>query len=235
MPDALDELYAGPLDTFVARRKVLAAERKAAGDGEAAAALKGAVKPTLSAWVVNQVAHHRPEVVRAALDATADVMRAQLDASGGDDDRRRYERALARQRDAEERLSDAVQEVAGDASADLMRRVQENFRRGALDAETRQVLRAGHLTRDVEPTDFGVLLQQLGAKPAQVRPEPRDREEARKATEERRRAEDAERRRKQAAARQGLDRAEKEVERLRVDLAAAERELTKARAAVEGD
>jgi len=249
MADPLDELYAGPLETFVARRKELAAARKAAGDIAGAAAIKEAVKPTLSAWIVNQVAHHHPAVIRELLGATADVMRAQLDAGGGADDRGRYERTVAKQRAAEERLTDAVRAVGGEPSADLSRRVLENFRRGALSAETRQLLRTGRLTRDVELPDLGALLE-LGVGPggaARREPEGRRRGTAEREVErrkaeaaERRMAEaaaereaEAERRRKEAAARQEVDRAERQVARLRAELATAERELARVRAAAE--
>ncbi len=232
MADPLDELYAGPLEAFVSRRNELAAARRKTGDKEGAAEVKAAVKPTVSAWIVNQVAHHHAAVVRAWLAATADVVAAQLDAGGGADDRRRYERALAKQRTAEERLNEAVRDVVSDPSGDLSRRVLENFRRGALDAETRQLLRAGRLTRDVESQDFGALLQQMGARPAAAG-QRKDTEAARRKTEDdARKAAEAERRQNEAAALREMSRAEKEVARLRLELAAAEKELARARAEV---
>jgi hypothetical protein len=247
MADPLDELYAGPLDSFVARRKDLAAASKAAGDDEEAAAIKKAVKPTMSAWIVNQVAHHHPRVVDRLLAATAEVVRAQLDASGDPDDRARYERALGRQREAEDEVADAVREVVGEPNADLARRVLENFRRGALNPETRQELRSGRLTRDLELQDFGMLLQQLGGRPAPPRPaksaEQRERKgrdaaaaarrEAERQAEATRKAAEAERRKRQVEARREVERAERRVEELRVELATAERELERARVAAE--
>src|SRR5258708_4841997 len=48
-------LYRAPHDEFVAERKRLAAELKAAGDKAGAAEFSKLVRPPLSAWAVNQL------------------------------------------------------------------------------------------------------------------------------------------------------------------------------------
>jgi hypothetical protein len=53
--DAVAELYRAPHDVFVAERKRLAGELKAAGDKAGAARLSKLARPTLSAWAVNQL------------------------------------------------------------------------------------------------------------------------------------------------------------------------------------
>jgi hypothetical protein len=53
--DAVAALYQAPLDQFVAERKRLAAELKAAGDKDGASRLAKLGRPTLSAWAVNQL------------------------------------------------------------------------------------------------------------------------------------------------------------------------------------
>ena len=55
---AVETLYRGPLDTFVAERKRLAGELKAAGDKEDAARLAKLGRPSISAWAVNQLWWH---------------------------------------------------------------------------------------------------------------------------------------------------------------------------------
>src|SRR5688500_9185783 len=52
---AIEELYRAPLANFVAERKRLATALKAAGDTAGAQRLAKATRPTLSAWVVNQL------------------------------------------------------------------------------------------------------------------------------------------------------------------------------------
>jgi DNA repair exonuclease SbcCD ATPase subunit len=63
--DAVQELYQSPQDGFVAQRKRLSAELKAAGDKAGAAHLVKLGRPTLSAWAVNQLWWQ----ARAAFDA----------------------------------------------------------------------------------------------------------------------------------------------------------------------
>lgn len=73
--DAVDTLYAAPIDRFVAERTRLIAALRAAGDKDAAARLAKRGRPTTSAWVVNQLYRHS----RADFDsmlATAAELRA---------------------------------------------------------------------------------------------------------------------------------------------------------------
>lgn len=60
---ALDALYGARPSEFVALRKKLAAEAKAAGDKEASAKILEARRPTATAWAVNHVVRENPDVV----------------------------------------------------------------------------------------------------------------------------------------------------------------------------
>ena len=53
--DAVEALFQAPHDQFVAERKRLAGELKAAGDKDAAARLAKLARPPISAWVVDQL------------------------------------------------------------------------------------------------------------------------------------------------------------------------------------
>jgi len=53
--DAVASLYQVPIDRFVAERKRLAGELKAAGDKDGAARLAKLARPPISAWVVDQL------------------------------------------------------------------------------------------------------------------------------------------------------------------------------------
>ena len=87
---AVEALYRGPLDTFVAERKRLAGELKTGGDKTAAARLLKLGRPSMSAWAVNQLFWHEREAFERLL-ATAERLR-----SGGTSGRR----AQAHARDA---------------------------------------------------------------------------------------------------------------------------------------
>ncbi len=64
LDDAVQELYRAPLAQFVAERKRLAGALKRDGDPSAATNLLARKRPTISAWVVNQLYWH----ARAAFD-----------------------------------------------------------------------------------------------------------------------------------------------------------------------
>jgi hypothetical protein len=79
--EAIAELLAAPLKAFVAERKRLAAELRAAGDREGAAELAKYPKPSAPAWALNDVARTQPGAIGAWLDA-AEALRAATAAPG---------------------------------------------------------------------------------------------------------------------------------------------------------
>lgn len=62
---AIDRLHAGPLTHFISGRDALAKELRAAGDRDAASAVKSLRKPSRVAWALNRVAHQEPDSVTA--------------------------------------------------------------------------------------------------------------------------------------------------------------------------
>jgi hypothetical protein len=73
--DAIQQLYQAPLAQFVAERKRLAGELRAAGDAAGAKALLARKRPSISAWVVNQLYWYTRDAFDAML-ATAGKLRA---------------------------------------------------------------------------------------------------------------------------------------------------------------
>lgn len=74
---AIDRLYAGPLTEFISARDALAKELRAAGDREAASAVKSLRKPSRAAWALNRVAHQEPDSLTALDAAVAGIVAAQ--------------------------------------------------------------------------------------------------------------------------------------------------------------
>jgi len=72
--DAVESLFQAPLEQFVAERKRLAGELKAAGDKDGAARLAKLARPPISAWVVDQL-WWRARRAFDALFETAERMR----------------------------------------------------------------------------------------------------------------------------------------------------------------
>jgi hypothetical protein len=75
--EALDRLYAAPLERFVALRRELAADLRARGDARGSSEVAAAKKPSRTAWAINQLARHQRERLQAASDAYAAAARAQ--------------------------------------------------------------------------------------------------------------------------------------------------------------
>lgn len=99
---ALAELYQAPHGSFVEERKRLAAKLKADGDKEAAGKLGKRTRPTISAWVVNQLWWHATDAFKALLHAAAKLRDGDLSANAAHRD------ALAKLRTrASSMLSDA--------------------------------------------------------------------------------------------------------------------------------
>src|SRR5580698_9622545 len=79
---AAAELYSADPDGFVARRKELAAQARAAGDAAAAKQITALGKPTKSAWLVNRLVRTDPSVP-ARLAELAGQLRANATSLDG--------------------------------------------------------------------------------------------------------------------------------------------------------
>jgi hypothetical protein len=149
---ALDRLYGGPLEEFVATRKALAKELTGQAHAEGARALQSAAKPTRTAWALNQVARHKPSLVRELLDARTAAVTAQK--SGSAEDVRTATREYrARVAVVVREVRGLLEEAGAQASATQLRRVGETLQAAAGDDETRALLVAGRLVRDVDVED----------------------------------------------------------------------------------
>jgi hypothetical protein len=161
----LDELYALPLEQFVVARNAASKRIKASGDAVGAERVARLAKPTVAAWVVNQVAREHPEEVAALVtlgdelrDATEDRDRARLTVL----DRLRRERTEA--------LVGVVRdagEVAGRGiSTSAVDRLAETLTAAVMDADAGAAVRAGRLGQALQHVGFGIVDE--GGEPADV-------------------------------------------------------------------
>ena len=218
---AFDELYSIEPSAFVARRKALAAERKAAGDEAGAAAIQAALKPTVSAAIVNRLVRAKPGLIDELMTATTEVVRAQLGSKG-----RTYQEALAERRATEQRVSDELQALG--ATDAVVHRAMASLRAGSLTAETRDLIRAGHLSKDLEMPDVDVLLEGLPAPKKRAPPAKADRRAEERDAERRRQEELRAARAHVAETKQALDAARTRLRAAQRELAAAEKEVAAA-------
>jgi hypothetical protein len=232
---AIDRLYAAPLDGFVALRKTIATELRAAGDAAAAKLVLAIAKPSRTAWALDQVARRRPELVKAALDAHADAQKAQGHADG---EAMRASARIYRDRVAEvvEAAAGFVRDDGGGLPAVQLRRVGATVQAVASggDAELRDKLLRGRLGSDVDDDDpfAGMELGEVREKPRAAAP--RDARATHDAHEggARKASEAAAHARAAAEWAEARDRARKDeaVEKARAKLTALEVEAKEARA-----
>ena len=76
LAEIANELYAKPLDDFIAARAA-AAKEAAGSDKELAAAVRGLPKPSVAAWAVNMLALHQPDVLAGLMDLGGRMREAQ--------------------------------------------------------------------------------------------------------------------------------------------------------------
>ena len=145
-----DDLYSLPLDAFTAARNQLAKELGAAGDKDAAAAVKQMKKPSRAAWAINQVARAHPKDVEELIAAGDKLRDAQEAALRGD---------ASKMRTAGREVSDAIDALAEriePASAAVRDAVVSTLRVAAAEPAARELLKRGTLTTELEPGGFGL-------------------------------------------------------------------------------
>jgi len=154
--DALDRLYAAPLDAFMALRRELVASVRVKGDPQASKAareLAAAPKPTRTAWALNQVAHRQPELVRAMLEAR-DAAAATQKRGEGDAIRAAVRDYRAHMTEVAHAARDALAVAGFGVTASQLRRMSETLATASVEgSDARTRLAAGRLTEDIDLED----------------------------------------------------------------------------------
>ncbi|MBT2550358.1 hypothetical protein [Arthrobacter sp. ISL-65] len=172
---AAGALYALPFDEFVAARA--AAAKEAASNKPLAQAIRTLPKPSVAAWTVNMLAHHRPDAVQQlrTLGQTMQEAQASLDAAAL--------RELAKQRRkllgaavGEARL--AAEEQGRKISGPVATEVEETLRAATADLAAAAAVESGLLLRglsadgvdQVDLSDAVAVPSALGKLPPRPRP-----------------------------------------------------------------
>lgn len=95
-PEILDELFRAPIEGFVAARAVIAKRLKKEGRADAAARVKSIAKPSITAWVVNQLKYEAGDELHLVLDAGEALRRAHEQGAALPVARDNHRRALVR-------------------------------------------------------------------------------------------------------------------------------------------
>ena len=161
---AVDELYDGPSDDFVARRAALAAAFTRDGYRVEAAALKKLRRPTVAADAVNRVARNHPDDVHE-LAASGDRLRqAQEDAVAGRGavDLRAAQKA---RNEIVERLTDLALAVLADSSPQpesYRSALASTFEAASIDPDARASVASGTLVKEIMTTSRGLSTSGMG-------------------------------------------------------------------------
>jgi hypothetical protein len=198
VPGTFDEfvsaLYQTSPQTFVAKRKRLAAELKATGDEAGAARLGKLARPTISAWAINQLYFRAREAFDELMETAERVRGGELEALAA-------HRAVASQLRAQ--AADLLRDAGHSANEATQRRIATTL--AALSAAGGfEPDLPGALSTDRDPPGFDAGQMALDALPsegdeargpARTRDEPAPEADASARERERRREEEREKRR----------------------------------------
>ena len=152
--EAADQLYALSPREFTAARDARAKEAKDAGDKEGAAEIKALRKPTVTAWLANQLVRHHADEVRPLLELGSALREATATLSGP------QLRELSRQRnDVVRALVRKARRLAADAgqavSEDVARGLEETLNAALADPAQAELLLQGRLSVQLQHSGYG--------------------------------------------------------------------------------
>jgi hypothetical protein len=145
LAEIANELYAKPLEDFIAARAA-AAKEAAGSDKELGAAVRGLPKPSVAAWAVNMLALHQPEVLAGLADLGGRMREAQasLDATALRELARERRTVLAA---AVDTTRTVAQEQGRSISDAMATDVEETLRALTADAGAAAAVQSGRLLK----------------------------------------------------------------------------------------
>ncbi len=147
--------------------------RRAEKRREEASEVAALRKPSVAAWVVNQLVRTQRKTLQSLFSAGDDLAQAQEQAAAGKGGGDAMREATHRQRDAVRELLEAAEGLLGSdghgVSQATMERVGETLRAAANDEDARRQVAGGCLTRELRFVGLGIGL----STPSSVNSEPR--------------------------------------------------------------
>jgi hypothetical protein len=151
----VDALHVVPPAGFVRARTTLVARLRAAGRADAARAVERLRRPTLVVWAVNRVAREHPRTVRALVDATTTLLRAQRRGAAELPDA--IERHRVALRDTVAAAAATLGSTQSGTSATLIGRITRTLLGAAADPGARTALARGRLVEEHRAPGFDAL------------------------------------------------------------------------------
>jgi hypothetical protein len=157
LDEVATRLYALPPEEFTAARDECVRTARGAGDRELAKRIGALRRPTVGAWLVNLLAHRRPDLIAALMALATDLRAAQRNLRGDDlrelsVRRRELVTALTRE-------SRALAVEAGRGVRDTLPfpEVEATLTAALADADVAEQVRLGRLVKPIEYHGFGEL------------------------------------------------------------------------------
>ena len=159
MASDVDKLFQIPLPEFTSARNALSAKLKKDGDTDRADRVKTLTKPTVSAWVANQLYWRHRKAFDRLLEAGEQFRRAQAAQLSGTaaDLRTPLEARREALADMSKYAAEVLRDAGHPASPDTLRRVMTTLEALATYGEQPDAPQPGRLTADVEPPGFEAL------------------------------------------------------------------------------
>jgi len=163
--DDIDELFRLPLMEFTAARNALAARLKKANRSDDAEQVKSLVKPSVSAWALNQLYWKHRDAFEELVAAGGELRRTHsLRLTGQTADTRGPSAARREAVSLLSRLADALLRDAGHSpTTDTMRRITATLEALSTSASSPGTRAAGRLTSDLDLPGFESLTPLLPA------------------------------------------------------------------------
>lgn len=162
--EVLAELYGGPRDDFLPTRTERSREARAAGDRELARRINGLRKPTVAAWLVNQVVRRHPKDAEALADVAERLGAAHRQGTGDE-----LRAAGQDRRKLLQRLDDRIRELAKhegvNLSADAAGQVDTTFQAALVDPDALREVLSGRLSAAVDFDPNGIDQWSTAARP----------------------------------------------------------------------
>lgn len=143
-----------PLDQFMPTRKDLVAQAREAKDRDLAAAIGGLRKPSVTAWVVNQVVRLDPGALTGLTAVGEQLRKAQSTMDGAALRRLGAERASVVDT-LVARAGSIADDLGSALSAAVVRDLHDTFTAGAMSAEAAEAVRSGRMVRGLSYAGFG--------------------------------------------------------------------------------
>jgi hypothetical protein len=155
LTEVAERLYALPPEEFTAARNEAASAAKAAGDRGLASQLAQLRRPTVGAWLVNLLAHQRPDLISELLALGSALRTAQRNLRG--DELRELSQRRREMVTSLSRQARALAVAAGRGVHDVLplAEVEATLSAALAEPEIAEQVRLGRLTKTIDYAGFG--------------------------------------------------------------------------------